>query len=247
MITALTPQLQSALTALQSNPQAVSALQQTPFRTPQGFIDAVLRPAAVSIASAPYATMPLASPSDVVPSGSRVGRELMLAYRNYGRLTYWGFEASVDAQDIGTEGLNMFANVGFINTDFFSAKDLGLTDNRLFVAMNTPTLKIRGGVNYTIPKGVNAGVNVRYQNAFPVATGVYTSPVTNPTKREDLTSFINEMTLVDVNLGYDFDALVKGLRLDITAQNVLDNRQRQYIGAPAIGRMIIARATYTFQ
>ncbi len=247
LITALTPQFQTSLTALQNNPQALAALQQTPYRTPQGFVDAVLRPTANSIAAAPYALMPLSSPSDVVPSGSRLGRELMLAYRNYGRLQYWGFEASVDAQDVAVEGLNMFANVGYISTDFFTAKDLGLSDNRLFVSMNSPTLKIRGGVSYSVPKGITAGVTARYQNAFPVASGVYTSPITNPTKREDLTSFVNEMTLVDASIGYDFDAILKGLRLDVTVQNALDNRQRQYIGAPAIGRMVIARATYTFQ
>jgi hypothetical protein len=231
---------------LQNSPQAVAALAQTPFRTPQGFVDAVLRPTASGIAAAPYALMPLSSPSDVVPSGSRLGRELVVAYRNYGRLEYWGFEANLDAQEIIIPELNAFANVGFLSTDFFSAKDLGLADNRLFVPMNTPTLKIRGGASYALPKSISGGFTVRYQNSFPVATGVYISPVSNPVSREDLTSFVNAMTLVDVNLGYDFDALVKGLRLDISVQNALDNRQRQYIGAPAIGRMALVRATYTF-
>lgn len=247
LVAALTPQFQTALTTLQNSPQAVAALAQTPFRTPQGFVDAVLRPAASSVAAAPYALMPLSSPSDVLPSGSRAGRELMLAYRNYGTLQYWGFEASVDAQDIIVPELNAFANVGYLSTDFFSARDLGLSDNRLFVSMNSPTLKIRGGMNYAQPKSLSAGVVVRYQNAFPVATGVLISPVSNPATREDITSFINAMTLVDVNLGYDFDSLIKGLRLDVSIQNALDNRQRQYIGAPAIGRLVLARATYTFQ
>lgn len=246
LIAALTPQFQAALATLQASPQAVAALAQTPFRTPQGFVDAVLRPAATSIASAPYALMPLSSPSDVVPSGSRLGRELILAYRNYGRLAYWGMEVNVDAQDIIIPELNAFANLGFLSTDFFSAKDLGLADNRLFVPMNTPTLKIRGGVNYTLPKSLSAGFAVRYQNSFPVATGVYISPISNPVSREDLTSFVNAMALVDVNIGYDFDTLIKGLRLDVGIQNALDNRQRQYIGAPAIGRTVMARATYTF-
>ena len=246
LVSALSPQFQAALTTLQNSPQAVAALAQTPFRTPQGFVDAVLRPTASGIAAAPYALMPLSSPSDVVPSGSRLGRELVVAYRNYGRLEYWGFEANLDAQEIIIPELNAFANVGFLSTDFFSAKDLGLADNRLFVPMNTPTLKIRGGASYALPKSISGGFTVRYQNSFPVATGVYISPVSNPVSREDLTSFVNAMTLVDVNLGYDFDALVKGLRLDISVQNALDNRQRQYIGAPAIGRMALVRATYTF-
>jgi iron complex outermembrane receptor protein len=247
LITALSPQFQAAVTALQNNPDAVAALAQTPYRTPQGFVDAVVRPAANSIAAAPYALMPLSSPSDVISSGSRLGRELMLAYRNYGRLQYWGFEASVEAQDVGVPELNLFANVGYLSTDFFSAKDLGLADNRLFVSMNTPTLKIRGGVNYAQAKGITAGATVRYQNAFPVASGVLISPVSNPASREDITSFVNAMALVDVNVGYDLDALVKGLRIDVSIQNALDNRQRQFIGAPAIGRLVLARATYTFQ
>jgi iron complex outermembrane receptor protein len=113
--------------------------------------------------------------------------------------------------------------------------------------MNSPTLKIRGGANYALPKSLNVGAVVRYQNAFPVASGVLISPISNPASRDDITSFINAMTLVDVNIGYDFDALIKGLRLDVSLQNALDNRQRQYIGAPAIGRMVMVRASYTFQ
>ena len=247
LVTALAPQFQAAVTTLQNNPQAVAALAQTPYRTPQGFVDAVVRPTASGIAAAPYALMPLSSPSDVYASGSRAGRELMLAYRNYGRLQYWGFEASVEAQDVGIPELNLFANVGYLSTDFFSAKDLGLADNRLFVAMNTPTLKIRGGANYAEAKGITAGATVRYQNAFPVASGVLISPVSNPASRNDITSFVNEMVLADVNVGYDLGALVQGLRIDVSVQNVLDNRQRQYVGAPAIGRLVLARATYTFQ
>jgi iron complex outermembrane receptor protein len=38
---------------------------------------------------------------------------------------------------------------------------------------------------------------------------------------------------------------VPGLRLDVTVQNALDNRHRQFVGAPKIGRLGIARLTYT--
>jgi iron complex outermembrane receptor protein len=41
-----------------------------------------------------------------------------------------------------------------------------------------------------------------------------------------------------------FCPTVPGLRLDVTVQNALDNDHRQFIGAPKIGRLAIARLTY---
>jgi outer membrane receptor for ferrienterochelin and colicins len=52
--------------------------------------------------------------------------------------------------------------------------------------------------------------------------------------------------LMDVGVGYDFGRSVAGLRVDMTVQNVLDNVHREFYGAARIGRMGIARLTYTF-
>ena len=51
--------------------------------------------------------------------------------------------------------------------------------------------------------------------------------------------------LLDLGLGYDLRRLTPGLRIDVLAQNVLNNEHREYIGAPKMGRLITTRLTYT--
>jgi hypothetical protein len=50
---------------------------------------------------------------------------------------------------------------------------------------------------------------------------------------------------MDVGAGYDFGDVVPGLRIDAMVQNVFGAKNRQFIGAPQIGRIALARITYT--
>jgi iron complex outermembrane receptor protein len=51
--------------------------------------------------------------------------------------------------------------------------------------------------------------------------------------------------LLDLSAGYDLNAFSPGLRIDVTLQNVLNNKHREFIGAPELGRLALARLTYT--
>jgi iron complex outermembrane receptor protein len=252
----LIPQFQNSLsTAIAGNAGLVSTLRAA-LGMPNASADQVAgalagqiatgaRPTLNSLAVAPFGVYTPAAEGDFrAANQAPLGRELTLAYQNFGAVAYWGVDASLEVPEFLTKELSIFGVASYMSSDFFSARDLGEANVQRFVSLNTPTFKARLGADYTVPQGLSANATVRYQNAFPVASGVALSG--NPADRSTITSFVNAMTLVDVGVGYDFDALVKGLRVDITAQNVLDNRQRQYIGAPAIGRMVLAKATYTF-
>jgi iron complex outermembrane receptor protein len=252
----LIPQFQSSLSAsIAGNASLVAALRSA-LGMPNASADQVAgalagqiatgaRPTLNSLAVAPFGVYAPSAEGDFRASNQApLGRELTLAYQNFGTVSYWGVDASLEVPEFLTKELNIFGVASYISSDFFSAKDLGEANVQRFVSLNTPTFKARFGADYTVPQGFAVNATVRYQNGFPIASGVALSG--NPADRSTITSFINPITLVDVGVGYDFDALVKGLRVDITAQNVLDNRQRQYIGAPAIGRMVLAKATYTF-
>jgi iron complex outermembrane receptor protein len=57
---------------------------------------------------------------------------------------------------------------------------------------------------------------------------------------------VSPYTVVDASLGYHLP-LPRGRALvTLSAQNLLDDRTRQFIGAPAIGRLILTRLQYTF-
>ncbi|NBC17194.1 MAG: TonB-dependent receptor [Bacteroidetes bacterium] len=153
-----------------------------------------------------------------------------LAYRNFGTLSYWGVDATVQVN--ATDRISVSSNVSVVSDDFFDNEELDENDASLAVALNAPTLKVRGSASYAVPGGVSVNVSGRYNEGFPVLSGPYVGEV-------------DSYFLLDVGAGYDFTRYVPGLRFDVSVQNALDNRHRQYVGAPQLGRMAIARLTYS--
>jgi iron complex outermembrane receptor protein len=56
---------------------------------------------------------------------------------------------------------------------------------------------------------------------------------------------VNPYSLIDLTASYDIRR-VQGLRLVFSANNLLDFRHREFVGAPDIGRMTTLRAAYSF-
>jgi iron complex outermembrane receptor protein len=144
-----------------------------------------------------------------------------LEYAVADRIAYGGLDASVTA-DV-TEVASVFANVSLVTDDRFG-------DASVPVALNAPSSSVKGGVDYGLPAGVSVGATVQYVDAFPVQWGPYIGPV-------------DAYTRLDLRAGYRVPA-VPGLRLDVSAKNVLGTEHRAFVGAPEIGRMVIARLTY---
>lgn len=157
--------------------------------------------------------------------------ELMLSYRNFGQVKFWGLDASI--QVLATKELSLFANISIVNDDFFDNEELGESNTALAVALNAPTFKAKFGGSYAFAGGFGVNASARYTEGFPVESGPYVG---------DVESYF----LMDLGLGYDFGRSVPGLRVDMTVQNLLDNLHREFYGAARIGRMGIARLTYTF-
>lgn len=74
----------------------------------------------------------------------------------------------------------------------------------------------------------------RYTDAFEIRSGPYVG-------------LLESYFQADVGFGYDFDSYVRGMRIDVGVSNVLDDDHREFIGAPRLGRMAIARVTYNVQ
>ncbi|MEZ4697559.1 MAG: TonB-dependent receptor [Rhodothermales bacterium] len=157
--------------------------------------------------------------------------EAFLSYRNFGKVGYLGADISV--QFLATDEISLFANASLVSDDFFDASELGEADDSgLNVALNAPRAKLKLGGQYLKRNSFSAGISARYTDGFPIRSGPYVG---------DLPSYF----LVDLSAGYDFGAIARGLRLDATVQNILDERHREFIGAPEIGRMGMVRLTVT--
>lgn len=163
--------------------------------------------------------------------GVGIAPELMLSYRNFGKLSYSGVDVSMDY--FHSDQLSFFANVSWVSDSFFDSTELEEENTDLELALNATTFKGRVGVRYEADSGLSANVAMRYTDGFPIRSGPYIG---------DLPSF----TLVDVSLGYDLSATVPGLTLNVGVNNALNESHREFIGAPLLGRMVIGRMTYSF-
>ncbi len=144
-----------------------------------------------------------------------------LAYRDAGTITYWGGDVLLTARP--TTALRTSGTLSVVSDDLFAGGD---------AALNAPALKVQGGVDYGLPAGFSVGATVRHVDGFPVRSGPYFGDV-------------DAHTLLDLRAAYNVPA-VPGLRLTLTGTNVLDDRHREFVGAPALGRMLMGRLTYEF-
>lgn len=156
--------------------------------------------------------------------------ELLLTYINFGNVDYYG--ADIAVQWTPNVRWAMFANVSWVSDNFFDDEELGESGTGREIAMNAPRYKVNAGFTYTSPFGLSIDVAGRYVDKFEVRSGIFTG-------------LVDSYFLLDLGLGYDLQRLTPGLRIDVLAQNVLDNKHREYSGAPRMGRLITTRLTYT--
>lgn len=173
--------------------------------------------------------------------------ELMLTYRNFGNVSYYGVDASV--QVAATDQLNVFGNLSFVSDDFFDNKELEEDSEKLILALNAPAFKAALGFDYTFSSGVSFNAAGRYVDSFPVLSGPYVGGLEEPfgDPSNPLDRPVESYFLLDVGAGFDMDQYARGLRIDVGISNVTDDLHREFIGAPQLGRMAIARVTYNVQ
>ncbi len=169
-------------------------------------------------------------------AGTTIGG--LLTYRNFGNVTLWGVDVALEY--LHSERLRFFGNTSFVSDDFFDNTELEEEDTNLAVALNAPKFKLSSGFDYLFPTGLSFRMAGRYISAFPVRSGPFTG-------------MVDDYAVLDAGIGYDFGRQISGLRLDVTAQNLLTivdgkttARHREFVGAPQIGRLVMARLVFTF-
>ncbi|MGA7305807.1 MAG: TonB-dependent receptor, partial [Rhodothermales bacterium] len=158
--------------------------------------------------------------------------ELLLINANFGRLDYLGIDVSAEA--ILSDCVTTFANTSWVSDNFFDTSELGETGTGYVVSMNAPRTRVRLGLEYADPIGFDLRGSMCYVQSFEV--------------RDDLPLYsgkVDGYTVVDFAAGYEFGSAAAGLRLDVSAQNFFNNRHREYIGVPTVGRLVTARLTYS--
>jgi outer membrane receptor for ferrienterochelin and colicins len=155
--------------------------------------------------------------------------EIMLTYRNFGKVNFYG--ADLAFQYLADESFSLFGNLSLVSDDYFDDEEVGSPGTGLEVALNSPRLKGTAGAKYMFANGLSVNAAGRYTDGFPVLSGPYVGDVPN-------------YMLFDLGAGYDLQKFAPGLRVDVGVSNITDNFHREFVGAPQMGRMAIARITY---
>lgn len=175
-----------------------------------------------------YAQVPVgtASPNETPHKG-----DILLAYRNYGQLSYYGSDVAFTYEL--SPSWSVSGSASYINQNVFAGEDLGDGAGSDTIALNAPQYKSALGIMHrNADLGLNIGLQWRWVDGFRMNSGVYVGNV-------------NAYHMLDLMAQYAIPG-VDGLSLNVSATNLLDNQVQQFIGAAAIGRLIQGRLTYTF-
>jgi outer membrane receptor for ferrienterochelin and colicins len=175
-----------------------------------------------------YAQVPVgtASPNETPHKG-----DILLAYRNYGQLSYYGSDVAF-TYELSPEW-SVSGSATWMSQNVFTGADLNDADSTAEIALNAPQYKSALGIMHrNADLGLNIGLQWRWVDGFRMNSGVYVGDV-------------NAYHMLDLMAQYAVPG-VDGLSLNVSATNLLDHQVQQFIGAAAIGRLIQGRLTYTF-
>ncbi|MXW04461.1 MAG: TonB-dependent receptor [Gemmatimonadetes bacterium] len=178
-------------------------------------VDELTRIFVSTAAAIPYGT--------VTPEEASDPNAVMLTYRNFGEVSYYGTDLGFSYYP--NETWNLSGSYSFINENLFEKVD-GIDD----IPLNAPKHKVSLAIGLK-PSGLplNLGARMRYRGAFEMADGVYVGDV-------------ESHTVVDVSASYDFAKAT----FSVEASNLLDKQYQAFVGAPMIGRLVMAGLAVRF-
>jgi iron complex outermembrane receptor protein len=157
----------------------------------------------------------------VVPIEARDPYNVLVTYRNFGRIGYWG--ADLEAGAVIASGLAVRANYAWVDKNTFEATDS--EGNVEIIPLNAPANRLAFSVLYRGERsGVNAEVRGRWVDSFPVRSGKYAGTV-------------DAYTVVDALIGYRLP-FARNVTLTLSALNLFNTDHVEFVGTPSIRRLI---------
>lgn len=166
----------------------------------------------------------------VAPDGEE-RPDLVLSFRNFGDVDYWGSDLAFRLVLSGRARID--ANYSYLSEDCFDFNDDGLCRAVQDVAVNAPMHKGSVGVGFDDPgRGVSARTRVRFTGSFPMNSGVFVGE-------------IDAYAVMDASVRLDVPGW-SGTSIALTGTNILDHRHREFVGAPDIGRLLLLQLKREF-
>jgi len=169
-------------------------------------------------------------PIGTIAPDQRSDSDLILTYRNFGNVEYWG--ADLSAQFFLNEKLSFRGSASYVSKECFLSDSESCSGSEA-VALNAPTFKGSFSTRWQdVATGLSMEGQVRYVDGFPMNSGVFIGRV-------------NAYSVVDANVAYRFSG-IGGATVSLTGSNLLNRLHREFIGAPELGRLLMLRLQYDF-
>jgi outer membrane receptor for ferrienterochelin and colicins len=170
-------------------------------------------------------------PVGTVAPDQRSDPDLILSYRNFGDVDYWG--ADLAFQFLIDDKWSLRANGSWVSQECFDFNEDGSCSSSTDIALNAPTLKGSFSGRWSdAAMGLSVDAAVRYSDGFPMNSGVYVGE-------------IESYAVFDANLSYRLP-MMSGSTFTVSAMNLFDNLHQEFIGAPYLGRLMMFRLQYGF-
>lgn len=157
--------------------------------------------------------------------------DLLVTYRNFGEVDYMGFDLA--AEVLASDRVSIAGSYSSQSDECFDFNEDGDCRSSDDIALNAPQHKGSLGVTFDDrASGFTAQGRVRVTDGFPMNSGVYIGD-------------IEGYSVIDATIGYRLP-FQPGTQISLTANNILDNLHREFVGAPEIGRLLLFRVRYDF-
>ncbi len=193
-----------------------------------------LQPSQIAQIVGAMANVPLGTITpEQVPSSNPT--DLYVTYRNFGDVDFFGLDLGLTlllTDEVSLTG-SYSLQCGWIDSDNKCENFFPNLDNIGDIALNAPRNKATLAGHYRNPRiGLRLELRGRYVDSYPVNSGVFVGNVTS-------------FTLLDANASYKLP-ISTAPEITVSATNVLDDRHREMVGAPQIGRLVMVRLSQSF-
>jgi len=152
---------------------------------------------------------------------------MVAGYQDAGGFDVMGGE--LGAGFLLSDRLEMATSLSFIDKNTFETAGELLSE----VSLNAPTVRGTASLTYrNDDSGINGGLRFRAQNGYPFNSGPWVGDV-------------EAITTLDANFGFRVPGY-EDLWFQVDVSNVFDKEYQSMLGAPAIGRVILARMRWDF-
>jgi outer membrane receptor for ferrienterochelin and colicins len=160
----------------------------------------------------------------VTPQEARDPYDLLVTYRNFGKLYYWGADVELGAA-LGRT-VQVYGTYSWTSQNLFDVMNaVGEPDT---IPLNAPMDHSALAVRYRNDRlGLYGEVRGRAVAGFPMQSGVYAGQV-------------EAYGVLDASIGYRLRR-TPHVVVTLSATNLTNNRHQEFIGAPPIGRLVLVR------